>query len=337
MAQPDDKIPLSKKGKREMSPFIGHELLYDYLSGMLDDERKSAVEDHVKFSRDAQLDLNKIQNGEAYAKQLASTIVSQPIIEQINTPSTYLTVLMQKSNFDRWPQGLKWGLEALVVVAVIVTLLTVAPWQKVLQIGMSGNTKEVVLAEVAKTEKVAQVEEKPQFQDEEPKTEKPLQTPKPSPVAEVKATPAATVVASAAPVKPSPSPTPAATVAAATVAATKPAKVEASEKEEESDAVTSGGFLYRGEIAVTNLSVVGPKITDKIKELGGRKAGEVELGWQKSPTSTYYHFTLPEAKYQDLNAFLGTYGKVRVSKEKHPRVMPDGIIRLIITVDEDNK
>ncbi|UYL10384.1 hypothetical protein B9G69_007295 [Bdellovibrio sp. SKB1291214] len=323
-----------------MSPFIGHELLYDYLSGMLDDERKSAVEDHVKFSRDAQLDLNKIQNGEAYAKQLANTIVSQPIIEQINTPSTYLTVLMQKSNFDRWPQGLKWGLEALVVVAVIVTLLTVAPWQKVLQIGMSGNTKEVVLAEVTKTEKVAQVEEKPQFQDEEPKTEKPLQTPKPLPTAEVKATPAATVAATA--ISPTatpavPSPTPAATVAAATAAATKPAKTEVAEKDEESDAVASGGFLYRGEIAVTNLSVVGPKITEKIKEFGGRKAGEVELGWQKSPTSTYYHFTLPEAKYQDLNTFLGTYGKVHLSKEKHPRMMPDGIIRLIITVDEDKK
>ncbi|QLY25655.1 hypothetical protein [Bdellovibrio sp. KM01] len=329
MAQQEGKIPLSKKGKREMSPFIGHELLYDYLSGILDDERKSAVEDHVKFSRDAQLDLNKIQNGEIYAKQLADTIVSQPIIEQINTPSTYLTVLMQKSNFDRWPQGLKWGLEALVVVAVIVTLLTVAPWQKVLQIGMSGNTKEVVLAEVAKTEKVAQVEDKPQFVDEEPKTEKPLQTPKPLPTVDVKATPAATAVAA------KPSATPAVSVAAKVAAAT-PAKKEADE-ENDSEGATSGGFLYRGEIAVTNLSVVGPKITEKVKELGGRKAGGVELGWQKSPTSTYYHFTLPEAKYQDLTTFLGTYGKVHVNKEKHPRVMPDGIIRLIITVDEDKK
>ncbi|WP_413576587.1 zf-HC2 domain-containing protein [Bdellovibrio sp. HCB290] len=309
-----------------MSPFIGHELLYDYLSGVLDEERKLAVEDHVKFSRDAQLDLNKIQNGEVYAKQLSSTIVSQPIIEQINTPSTYLTVLMQKSNFDRWPQGLKWGLEALVVVGVIVTLLTVAPWQKVLQIGMSGGSKEVVLSEVSKTEKVAQYEDKPQFVDEEPKTDKPLQVPKPMPTAEVKASPAASVAAA------KPSMTPAATAAAVAVAAKKE-----TEKDDESASAASGGYLYRGEIALTNLSVVGPKITEKIKELGGRKAGSVELGWQKSPTSTYYHFTLPEAKYQDLTTFLGTYGKVNLTKEKHPRVMPDGIIRLIITVDEDKK
>ncbi|MBO9665668.1 MAG: hypothetical protein J7501_02505 [Bdellovibrio sp.] len=325
MAQQENKIPLSKKGKREMSPFIGHELLYDYLSGILDDERKNAVEDHVKFSRDAQLDLNKIQNGEAYAKQLADTVVSQPIIEQINLPSTYLTVLMQKSNFDRWPQGLKWGLEALVVVSVIVVLLTVAPWQKVLQLGIGSGNKEVILAEVSKegTPAPTPSEEKPQFVDEEPKTAKPLQTPQPLSTPEI--SPAKTVAAKAAATKPVPTPTP--TPSAAPVA----------KKEEDKAEATSGGFLYRGELAVTNLAVVGPKITEKIKELGGRKAGGVELGWQKAPTSTYYHFTLPEAKYQELSNFLGTYGKAHLNKEKHPRVMPDGIIRLIITVDEDKK
>ena len=150
MAQQENKLSLSKKNKREISPFIGHELLYDYLSGMLDEERKSAVADHVKYSRDAQLDLNKIQNGEAYANQLSGTVVSQPIIEQINSTSTYLTTLMQKSNFDKWPQGLKWGLEALVVVAVIVVLLTVAPWQKLLNMGISTGSNEVVLADVSK-------------------------------------------------------------------------------------------------------------------------------------------------------------------------------------------
>lgn len=326
MAQQENKIPLSKKSKREMSPFIGHELLYDYLSGILDEERKTAVEDHVKYSRDAQLDLNKIQNGEKYANQLSNTIVSQPIIDQINMPSTYLTVLMQKSYFERWPQGLKWGLEALVVVAVIVVLLTVAPWQKVLQMGITSGSKEVVLAEVEKQQTARQTEhENPQFVDEEPKTAKPLQTP-----VAVAASPAASATAVKTPVKATPAPTPVAAV-------TPVAKLEEEKPASDTTPIAGGGFLYRGELAVTNLSVVGPKITEKIKELGGRKAGGVELGWQKSPTSTYYHFTLPEAKYQELANFMGTYGKTHLNKEKHPRVMPDGIIRLIITVDEAKK
>lgn len=77
-----------------------------------------------------------------------------------------------------------------------------------------------------------------------------------------------------------------------------------------------------------------PKITEKIIELGGRKAGEVDIGWKKSDTTYYYHFTLPEAKYSELIAFLSEYAKTELTKEKHPRVMPDGIIRLIITLDE---
>lgn len=316
MAQQENKIPLSKKGKREISPFIGHELLYDYLSGSLDKERRAVVEDHVKFSRDAQLDLAKIQNGQSYAEKLADTVVSQPIIAQISAPSSYLSVLMQKSNFDKWPQGLKWGLEALVVVVAIVTLLTVTPWQKVMQLGVGTGSKEVVLAEVSKSSETAPViEEKPEFVDEGVNKE-----PAKEPVAE-------TVAAKTAEA-------PKAAPAAATPVA---AKKEEKQTTETSPTVASGGFLYRGEIAVTNIDVIGPKISDKIAELGGRKAGSVELGWKKTPNSMYYHFTIPEAKYQDLLTFLGTYGKPKVGKEKHPRVMPDGIVRMIITVDEAKK
>lgn len=334
MADREDKLALSKKGKREVSPFVGHELLYDHLMGNLDQERQAAVVDHLKFSRDAQLDLAKIEVGLRYAEKLSETVVSQPIMEQIGIPSNYLTVLMQKSQFERWPQGLKWGLEALVVVAGIVVVLTLTPWQKVVQLGMSTGSKDVILAEVSKTGDAPVVEEKPQFVDE---GIKPAGSPSPVAVASVSPTPTVTATGAAAKV------TPAKTVAAASpVAKPTPAlKAEPTPKTEVAEtsaaAATGGGFLYRGEVAVTNLAVVGPKITEKINELGGRKAGAVELGWQKTGTSMYYHFTIPEARYQDLLTFLSVYGKPALSKEKHPRVMPDGIIRLILTVDEDKK
>ncbi|NUN04916.1 MAG: zf-HC2 domain-containing protein [Bdellovibrio sp.] len=338
MAQQESKIPLSKKGKREISPFIGHELLYDYLSGSLDKERRAAVEDHVKFSRDAQLDLAKIQNGQTYAERLSATVVSQPIITQINAPSNYLSVLLQKSNFDKWPQGLKWGLEALVVVVGIVTVLTITPWQKIMELDTAGS-KEVILAEVSKngeTTAIPAVEDKPEFADEE---EKPSTT-----TAKVAAThqPAVTgknpevQVVQGVPPKPGPQ-TPGASAQAPVKLSDKAPLAETSGTTAASVVGVGGGFLYRGDIAVTNIAVIGPKITDKIAELGGRKAGSVELGWQKTPTSMYYHFTIPEAKYQDLLNFLGTYGKPKIAKEKHPRIMPDGIVRLIITLDEAKK
>lgn len=321
MAQQENKVPLSKKDRREISPFIGHELLYDYLCGSLDPQRKAAVEDHVKFSRDAQLDLGKIENGQKYAERLSNTLVSEPIIAEINTPSSYLNVLMQKSNFDKWPQGLKWGLEALVVVGVIVLFLSLAPWQKLLDLSLPSGGKEVVLAEISKKETSSNVEDKPEFIDEGAKDTMTAATPSSSPVV------------LPAQVESRPTPAPSQPVAAA----------EASVKQQEAKSaegpapVATVGYLYRGEISATNIGTIGPKITEKIAELGGRKAGTVELGWKKTPTSMYYHFTIPEAKYQDLLSFLGTYGKPKFSKEKHPRVMPDGIIRLIFTLDETKK
>lgn len=321
MAQQDDKIPLSKKNKREMSPFIGHELLYDYLSGSLDKERRLAVEDHVKFSRDAQLDLSKIQNGQQYAEKLSETVVSRPIIDLIGTPSNYLTVLMQKSNFDKWPQGLKWGLEALVVVFAIVVVLTIMPWQKIMQLTDIGS-KEVILAEATKTETSAPVPDKPEFVDEEVKSSTPVVKPSENVAAQTPAPSASPTPQKSPSVAASATPKPTATVAAVTATETA------------TSATASGGFLYRGEVEITNIDSNGPKITEKIAELGGRKAGSVELGWKKTPTSMYYHFTIPEAKYQDLLTFMSTYGTPKISKEKHPRVMADGIIRLIITVDE---
>lgn len=311
MAQQENKIPLSKKNQREISPFIGHELLYDYLMSALDPDRRAAVEDHVKFSRDAQLDLNKIENGLKYAEQLSATRVSEPIIAQINAPSSYLNVLMQKSNFDKWPQGLKWGLEALVVVGVIVIFLSVTPWQKALQLGQVTSSKEVVLAEVSKSETAQVIEEKPEFVDEGVKEAAKSLAPEQPPVAAV--TP-----------KPLPTPT--------GVATTKAEKTA-----EAATVAVSGGFLYRGALSATNIETIGPKIAARIQQLGGRKAGSVELGWKKTGESMYYHFTIPEAKYPELLTYLEAYGKPRFAKEKHPRVMPDGIVRLIFTLEESKK
>jgi hypothetical protein len=94
------------------------------------------------------------------------------------------------------------------------------------------------------------------------------------------------------------------------------------------------GELYRGVVAVTNVNATSQKLVEKIKELGGRKAGQVELGWNKNGDSAYFHFTMPASQYDELLAAIQEYGNLKIQKEKHERVMPEGIMRLIITVDE---
>lgn len=131
-------------------------------------------------------------------------------------------------------------------------------------------------------------------------------------------------------------PIPPAVVAAPTVAQTTPpaqVAVAAATAPKPQDPVAFRGFLYRGRLQVTNVEAVTPKLVEFVNTAGGRKAGQVDLGWQKGQGS-YFHFTIPEAKYEELEAFFREYGTLVISKERHERIMPEGIIRLIVEVEE---
>ena len=91
--------------------------------------------------------------------------------------------------------------------------------------------------------------------------------------------------------------------ASATIAGTKEMPTSAQAGLVDKSAQTkSTGWIYRGQFHVTNAEMVSPKIKDKIKDMGGQKAGEVEIGWQKTPNIYYFHFTVPEAILVSVDA-----------------------------------
>jgi hypothetical protein len=94
------------------------------------------------------------------------------------------------------------------------------------------------------------------------------------------------------------------------------------------------GGLYRGVLIVTDINEVTPKITQKIVDIGAKKAGEVELGWRKSEKLSYFHFTLPENNIDAMKEFISKFGSLQIQFENHPRLMPAGVKRLIIEVKE---
>ncbi len=51
-------------------------------------------------------------------------------------------------------------------------------------------------------------------------------------------------------------------------------------------------------------------------------------------STAYFHFTMPENNYQQMTDAFKEYGQLKIAKEKHERIMPEGIVRVIITVDE---
>lgn len=311
-----DKLEYSKKGQRVFSEFVVQGLLYDYIVGQLDDERTQGVEEVLKKSPHCQEQLTQMKKAIGYAQQLRQVQVSAETIDSLYEPSNYFAVLFRKTQFDKWPSTVKWSMEALVVFTGIILFLILVPWEGAVKSTLSPKDRELILAELSRDplnknkDTLAEIEKKEpaQFPDEGKKQE---------------------VATAEVPAQPGPE-----------------TKVPPSKNEDTAGAVavsktdsskTRGGFLYRGELLVTNVEMVAPKIKDKIMELGGRKAGEVEIGWKKGASTYYYHFTLPEAKYNELLSYLAQYSSAQLSKEKHPRIMPDGIIRLIMTVDEKSK
>ena len=346
---PSSAPPFSKKGQRNVSSFVGQELLYDFVTDQLDSERKKAVTEFVQNTKDAQMDILKIQNGIIYAQKLGETKVSENLLEKITQPAGYLEVMIQKTRYDQWSPAFRLAVEGTVVALGVISLVILVPWHRLMDLKI--GSKEIVLSEIDKQyskkntpESETPSKEEDSFPDEgapaaataaviAKNAQSPTTTTLPVPVAvvaqvetkaDVKPTPQIPAEAPVAiPDPPTPSPK---------APAAKQSKQAATAVAVSSDKKTMGE-LYRGRIAVTNVSAITPKLVDKIAELGGRKAGQVELGWNKSDSS-YFHFTMPQSRYDELVEYFKEYGNLKILKEKHERVMPDGVMRLIITVEE---
>lgn len=96
--------------------------------------------------------------------------------------------------------------------------------------------------------------------------------------------------------------------------------------------VAQKGGLYRGTIEVTDLDQVSEHFTDKIISLGGKKAGQVQLGWRKNKNTSYYHFLIANSNIDDIKGFLEKFGELSFAYEDHPRQVPEGMVRIILEI-----
>ena len=294
--------------KRELSDFMTQELLYDYVKDILDDERKKSVEEVLQKSEEVRQDLKTIQSGIQYLESLSKTQVSTALAQQVSERMTYFGQIQKMMSYENWPPFVKWTLEAVLVISVVIIVSLIAPWAQVKDFVMQSKNSDLILAELPKTESNPQNEslnkiekvEKGHFEDE----------------GQAPAAAAAEVAAN--------TPKPEVPVKKSAAAAAIP-KVEEPKKK---------GFVYRGTLVIVNVEVGTTKLKDMIVELGGRKAGEVELGWRRNEGDYYFHFTIPESKLGTLEEYFKTLGTIKLSKDPHPRIMPDGIVRMIITTEE---
>jgi hypothetical protein len=92
------------------------------------------------------------------------------------------------------------------------------------------------------------------------------------------------------------------------------------------------GFVVRAYLDLRKTSIDQDSVAKFLAEFKPQKAGQVELGWQKEPTLFYYHFFAEEKSEAAIKEGLAKMGRLKWSKELHPRKLLEGQTRIILEV-----
>lgn len=394
-----------------MTKFLCQELLYEYATGGLDNNRVRDMEEFLPTCRDSQRELENLKKGMSYAYAVNSIQVSPSLTAGLEGFEPAWKKRLQAWTLWSFQRGWRMLPYTFLIVATGMGIYVTKPWQK-------EARRDLILAEqdhrevshpegqlsspqVAKATNLAAVPAQPSpvvhnsVMPVESKAEREIPPPpppveataptvsapaepepsvaaQPLPALPVSAIPATTPVvhfAYTTPVNslvalpsaippllkapskvPPPLPEPVTVAEAITevepvhdlsneFSLKEPGKRKAEEASDDDQKKDLGpgsgkGSILRGAIEVEAFDSAWPAIRDKIITLGGKAAGNVELGWLRRPDESYFHFTLPESNRSELETFLKTFGPVRISRERHPRVMPEGQIRIILTVKD---
>lgn len=304
--------------KRSLSEFMCMEMLYDYKSQKLDGLRTQAVEECLISSPRVREELKKLTLGMAYCEKLKDVKVSVPLMEAIMSQPKPAQKIMSRIGFTSLPQPVKWGLEAVVVAVAIALFVTQVPElfkarEDSLVVRQIETTQEVGTSEAPQESTVEQIPALAQnVQKQDTQKTQLEETAKP--------------VVAIAPTVLLPTPTTQPQESSATqqppsapIAAAKPAKRQ--------------GYVYRLVMFTDQVDTITPQIVALIQSNGGEKAGEVELGWRRKGGS-YFHFTLPQQNYAVVTEELKKFSDFNIVKSEHPRVMPEGVERFILWVEE---
>ena len=225
-----------------------------------------------------------------YCKKLSETQVSLPLAERMGARYEAKNWIRDLMGWERWPTVAKTAIEGLLVSVVVAGIAVFLPWDKLGIFSSSTEPAEVATRgamdgqspETKENSFVAAVEEKnKEVKDKLRDLER--QAESSSPVSE--------------PIDPK------------AIEAEKQKQQEIAERFEskKKDVVkpqkSGNAFLYRGVMRASDLDVITPQLVTKIKSLGGKKGGKVEIGWRK-PNASYFHFTMPEQHYQEVLIFL---------------------------------
>lgn len=324
--------PNIKRKSRILSRFLCQEMMYDFVTGKLSDDRKAAMQEFIKTCENTQEDLEVFEQAINYCEQLSTLTPSEPLVDKIQKQSSITQKFIYIFKWSNWPQPLKWSLQGVAVSVLAASFAIFIPWEKFqIELDLKSKGSALYVAE-QKTEHAVDNESAP------------TKVVKPEPVVEAIASEEKpeqnlNVISVDTDQQESvPTPTP---KAQSKQKPKEEAVVEQKQVEESkgrSAVVKSNlkGSLTRIYMSVNSFKEFSVVVENFIRTIGGEKAGQVELGWEKDSTTRYFHFTIPEKDYPKLLQLLRTKANTKIMRTPHSRIMPDGKMRLILEIGNDD-
>lgn len=299
--------------RREMSEFHARELLLPYLEGQLPEDTRRAVEKTMERYPRLKQELEALRAASSYVEKLSTLKLARQHVEALLEDVGLWTRISLRLAPRHWPDGLKIATEAALVLATLFLVGVLVPWdlvkEKVDIFTDSGSTAVVRPETLPAPAPVA------------------VPAPEPPPVATLESTEELEAVALSGPEvevdEDLDAPAAEETVAQAPSEPAPPKPAPATARR---------GEVFKLFMDLSNLDVMTPEIADRIRELGGVKAGQVPLGWRRT-NGSYFHFSIDEENYGALETMLREYAPLRILRDPHNRVMPEGVRRVILWIE----
>lgn len=313
--------------RKKLSKFICKELLYDYVTGALDPIRKSQVDKYLKEDADGRQELDAIETSLRYTAQLKKITLSQPYLNELRR-----TYEKEGNTFYVKKMGIR-AAQASGVLVMLGLFYLYFPAEQIINY-FKRDPNKIIIAEIQTTGKPQDIINPAEIGEDEPES---LLNPEDESVAkgpetsegeeqEVKLSPEQEKALKAELEKQE-----AEQRVAAQTEAQKPVEPVPSPEAKRPEHKASG-FVYRAFLVTDKRDEAADAIVQRIESLGGQKAGSVLIGWAKPNGNRYFHFTMTEANFEILRAYLNTITPVEVEKSPHPRIMPAGQVRMILEV-----
>jgi hypothetical protein len=145
--------PKPRRFRRKLTPFLCQEMLYDYVVGGLDEDRRADVEAFLPTDPTTQRALDDIEAGLEYVDQLADTRVSEDLIIKLQSAESLLSMVRKYLDWEEWSDGVRWSATAVATSVLIAGLVSVIPWEQLPRFKQKKAETSVVLADIPKTSK----------------------------------------------------------------------------------------------------------------------------------------------------------------------------------------